>query len=316
MSDFVGRLLGWGDASPIQPIVPSWFERTSASAEESLPAGALTEADPSGTAAARRGQAVVQLPSPAQVGNLSPGPEPVATPVAAPGPASASQAPSSPVPGATPVTTAGSTPVSQEPSNLVRRQPPATTPGLASGRRVPSSPMYVETPFTTQAEAETPISWDLPTELVANQSHVPVAHAQLPTPRTLESPPTHTGLVHAGVESMEPAEMTPLRPAAIPTRHPVSAQPAALNWAAEVKRPRAHPVQAVTPRSSPEFPPAVSTPTRSRRAQAEPTVHITIGRVEVKATPAPATPKRTQKANQPVLSLNDYLRDRAGGDHR
>jgi hypothetical protein len=45
-------------------------------------------------------------------------------------------------------------------------------------------------------------------------------------------------------------------------------------------------------------------------------VHISIGRVEVKAAAQPTAPKPAQRANQPVLSLDDYLRDRAGGDRR
>lgn len=65
-------------------------------------------------------------------------------------------------------------------------------------------------------------------------------------------------------------------------------------------------------------------PTRSRPpirqrvgAVREPDVHITIGRVEITATPPAAAPKqRADASKRPILSLDDYLRDRAGGDRR
>jgi hypothetical protein len=45
---------------------------------------------------------------------------------------------------------------------------------------------------------------------------------------------------------------------------------------------------------------------------AEPIVHVTIGRVEIRAVPAPSAPKRTAPP-KPTLSLGDYLRRRNGG---
>lgn len=45
---------------------------------------------------------------------------------------------------------------------------------------------------------------------------------------------------------------------------------------------------------------------------AQPIVHVTIGRVEVRAVPAPATPKRAAPT-KPTLSLGDYLHRRSGG---
>jgi hypothetical protein len=46
---------------------------------------------------------------------------------------------------------------------------------------------------------------------------------------------------------------------------------------------------------------------------AEPVVHVTIGRVEIRAVAAPATPKRSSAAAKPALSLSDYLERRGGG---
>lgn len=44
-----------------------------------------------------------------------------------------------------------------------------------------------------------------------------------------------------------------------------------------------------------------------------PTIHVTIGRVEVRATPPPASPSRTQRPAPSVMNLDEYLRRRAGG---
>ncbi len=44
-----------------------------------------------------------------------------------------------------------------------------------------------------------------------------------------------------------------------------------------------------------------------------PTIHVTIGRVEVRATLPPASPSRTQRPAPSVMNLDEYLRRRAGG---
>jgi hypothetical protein len=46
--------------------------------------------------------------------------------------------------------------------------------------------------------------------------------------------------------------------------------------------------------------------------QQAPTVHVTIGRIEVRATPPPVPPPK-QRTTPPVMSLDDYLRQRDGG---
>ncbi|MFE0022447.1 hypothetical protein [Amycolatopsis sp. NPDC059021] len=58
---------------------------------------------------------------------------------------------------------------------------------------------------------------------------------------------------------------------------------------------------------------------RHAEPAAEPVVHISIGRVEVKAAADPGkntAPKRKETPKQPVLGLADYLRERAGGGSR
>jgi hypothetical protein len=80
-------------------------------------------------------------------------------------------------------------------------------------------------------------------------------------------------------------------------------------------------------RAAPVAPPPIALGTaRGRRVQreatlqpeppprAETTIHVSIGRVEVRATPAPPARERTQAAS-PVMSLEQYLRTRAGRAH-
>lgn len=47
----------------------------------------------------------------------------------------------------------------------------------------------------------------------------------------------------------------------------------------------------------------------------EPSINVTIGRVEVRATLPPA-PSKTPRASAPILSLDEYLHQRAGGHRR
>lgn len=54
---------------------------------------------------------------------------------------------------------------------------------------------------------------------------------------------------------------------------------------------------------------------RKQTPQPEPTIHVTIGRVEVRAAPPAAPPPKARRSEPPVMSLDEYLRKRAGGDH-
>ncbi|MBB4677903.1 hypothetical protein [Crossiella cryophila] len=50
------------------------------------------------------------------------------------------------------------------------------------------------------------------------------------------------------------------------------------------------------------------------RQPRRPTVHISIGRIEIRAQqPEPAKPPRTNGSRRDVLELDDYLRTRKGG---
>jgi hypothetical protein len=48
-------------------------------------------------------------------------------------------------------------------------------------------------------------------------------------------------------------------------------------------------------------------------ASPAPTIHVTIGRIEVRATPPPVSAQSKSRPAAPVMSLDDYLRQRGGG---
>lgn len=76
--------------------------------------------------------------------------------------------------------------------------------------------------------------------------------------------------------------------------------------------------------AKPADPPVFIPPSRQARAAtrpqppvvhaAAPTINVTIGRIEVRATPAPSTPARATRRATSKTSLEDYLRSRSGGN--
>jgi hypothetical protein len=73
-------------------------------------------------------------------------------------------------------------------------------------------------------------------------------------------------------------------------------------------------VHAISPRPvSPRFP----APTQQAGSPPlAPTINVTIGRIEVRATQPPRAPAPTPRAHVPAMSLDEYLRQRAGGNRR
>jgi hypothetical protein len=57
-------------------------------------------------------------------------------------------------------------------------------------------------------------------------------------------------------------------------------------------------------------------PVRPEPPAPQPVVNITIGRIEVRATPAPKAPARERQAARPPVDLEEYLRQRSKGEGR
>ncbi len=62
--------------------------------------------------------------------------------------------------------------------------------------------------------------------------------------------------------------------------------------------------------------PVESAPVEAAKPEPAPTIHVSIGRVEVRATPAATPAVARPRAAPPVMSLDEYLRRRAGEDRR
>lgn len=73
----------------------------------------------------------------------------------------------------------------------------------------------------------------------------------------------------------------------------------------------------IVPASLIAMPRVSATPAHGEGATEATTIHVSIGRVEVRATPPPATVRsRPQPAAASVMSLDEYLRQRAAGGRR
>jgi hypothetical protein len=72
----------------------------------------------------------------------------------------------------------------------------------------------------------------------------------------------------------------------------------------------------VEPRQAPHVQPVPRSPRTHRQPPAAPDVHVTIGRVEVRAVPAAEPPSRSRSVPSSLMSLEDYLRKRGEGTRR
>jgi len=112
------------------------------------------------------------------------------------------------------------------------------------------------------------------------------------------------------VERTGPDRRAPSRPE-MPPQAPSLRSNAAANHQSLALRPSATGILSPPPRRprfevAPQGPAAVSS---------EPAVQVTIGRIEIRAVTDPAPPRK-ERAESPVMSLEDYLRSRARGDRR
>ncbi|GGN64261.1 hypothetical protein GCM10010112_24280 [Actinoplanes lobatus] len=160
-----------------------------------------------------------------------------------------------------------------------------------SGDRPPTAPVRVERHTEIRVERPDPGSAD---------------PAPAPLRRSTEIRSAEPAAVRETVTQVisgapvRPAVTAPQRPApaTAPADRPVAGP-------APVMRPAAGVAPVVAARRETALPPA----SRRRARPAEPSVHVTIGRLEVRATAPERAPARTPRSGRPspVVSLTDYL---------
>ncbi|MFE3175995.1 hypothetical protein ACFXPA_10810 [Amycolatopsis sp. NPDC059090] len=283
MNDFVDRLLGRIDAPPIRPLVPTLFEPASpVGAEPGLPMGTFTESErkPVVTKETERVREVPGLERIIQ--------ETLAT-----------------LPG---------------PVERVRETEVSHTERVEGGRET-----RVLGPESVERVRETSVQSPPVVERVREVSE-PGEPGTVVRESVVESR-THTE--HATVSSSERVteslrehevrtenlqRETVLQPVAAAEREvvPVPPEPERAAPVPAVDPVRAHPVARPRPEPGPQPQQQLRQPLAIRRQKApvEPDVHISIGRVEVVARPAPAAAPKPPKERKPLLSLDDYLRER------
>lgn len=192
---------------------------------------------------------------------------------------------------------------------------PATTPAAAP--RLPSwfEPEVAGPDGQPQPE---PVRADPVAVPALDPPQVPTAAAPSPvaSPTDRPLPPTAPPVV----DRAEPAPVTTT--AAPPLRDAAPPQPARLPEPAVTARAQADPVPATPVPASPVPAPADPDRTAPRQPPAPDVVQVTIGRIEVRATiapprpaapaPPPAPVRSTDRPDEQVLSLADYLHGKRG----
>ena len=148
------------------------------------------------------------------------------------------------------------------------------------------------------------------------------------TPATTATTPTRNTIV----QQTRPAPAIPAPSAATP-KLPASTAPAAeVEQSINSPQPERSAVPSVksvfheteTTRSTHHFSERLSQQTKTRREQLllesssdpEPAINVTIGRVEVRATPTPSAKQKPLRTASPVMPLEEYLRKQRRGDER
>jgi hypothetical protein len=309
MSDFLARLSerSAGDAKGVRPRRLSWFEpgvpRPSASLEPieeiledrqapptSPPREPLRRARPS----AHPAEPLREERRPGEAGSRHQGDGQAGSPVApakAPPPNLAVQPLAREATGVAPTPSPAA---SLAPSSPPRgdETDPVRAPGLSQGASEAGAPHSISPQLARQA-----------------RSNVPVPRAPMPGQRSQRrheerraEPDRHVSLADDGRESGNDDSAAP-----------VSQPPRAAEAAPVLPA-----IQALQPRPRPFSSPGLGqTASRAAPRRAEdrtaPSVHVTIGRVEVRATidASPVEPKRPADRDRRPLDLQDYLRDHA-----
>jgi len=209
-------------------------------------------------------------------------------------------------------------------------QPPRNSDPASEWAPVRRTPREIPRPGEQPEEAQVtsrpivPVPQLSPTPVVRPAPETKSVGPQPPVPRPPAQPLWQPPAVPAAArpvpeirERMEPAPAPQLpRPERkSPSVETVEARPlaprAALPPSAPPEAPRAAVRPLVKPRVTPRFESPRTAAAAPRAKAAEPVIHVTIGRIEVRATPPPAETRKERAAAAPVMSLDQYLRSRA-----
>ncbi|MET9265738.1 hypothetical protein [Amycolatopsis sp. NPDC004079] len=284
MNDFVDRLLGRIDAPPIRPLVPTLFEPASpVGAEPGLPMGTFTESARK-PVVAKETERAREVPGLGQVIR-----ETLAT---LPGPVERVR--ESEVSHTERVESVHETRVPQpEPYERVLETPVPSPQVVERVREVsePGEPGSVVRESVVESRTHTEHATVSSSERVTES----LREREVRTER-LQRETTVPQPAAAAEPETAPTSPEPVRAAPVPTVEPV----------------RAHPVARPRPEPGPQPQQQLQQPLviRRQKAPAQPDVHISIGRVEVTARPVPAAAPKPRQERKPLLSLDDYLRER------
>jgi hypothetical protein len=296
MSDYLGNLVTRtiSQATVVRPQLPSLFEPSVASGQVRSELEFEQEAFSESSPATQRTEAAAPNPP----SNTTP---PESTSILVPHQSVLGESE------ATPITSAAKTPMPTPPSILVPSQsvvrdhepmpPRVSRPKAirrASGNAEPSTEDIVPGPASKRRESRS-----VPVQVEANGE---------PVAAELRKNDSRAGQRESSSRRARVSE-APTSVSQLSTPDSPSKSPSLVRPAATVQKIRA--VEAVIPaiRSLPQFP-------RTPAPASPPTINVTIGRVEIRATsPAPA-PQRAQPKSANVLSLEEYLRRRASGGSR
>ena len=141
--------------------------------------------------------------------------------------------------------------------------------------------------------------------------------------------PMHVGRISALVKSERKRSETPptietivrkgqVEDEATPTHEAKTSQlrPASATQNLPSPQPKISPLAPIVPASIVVSPHVLPGPPHDDGAKEAPSIYVTIGRVEVRATVPPPVRSRPQPASAPAMSLNEYLRQRAAEDRR
>jgi hypothetical protein len=125
---------------------------------------------------------------------------------------------------------------------------------------------------------------------------------QIDMPRLAELSGRLAALEQMGLREKSIEQSAPARSATTAVSSPSSPPEPAIPPTSPLVTP---PIVLVPPLPKPDKPAAPS--------KAPPTIQVTIGRVEVRATPPPTPVPKKRRHTAPVMSLDNYLRQRNGG---